>query len=51
MNLLMLFYMNIGHNQHEKEFNCEDVCEITSCFFDKLTEILKGVTNFYGIEY
>lgn len=51
MNLLMFFYMNIGHNQCEKNFNNEDICEITSCFFDKLTEILKRVTIFYGIEY
>lgn len=51
MNLLMFFYMNIGHNQCEKEFNNEDICEITSCFFDKLTEILKRVAKFYGIEY
>ena len=47
----MFFYMNIGHNQCEKKFNNEDICEITSCFFDKLTEILKRVTIFYGIEY
>ena len=30
-----------GHNQHEKEFNMEDICEIVSSSNDFINEIVK----------
>lgn len=30
-----------GHNQSEKEFNCEDVCEISACTHDIIHDIAK----------
>lgn len=30
-----------GHNQTEKEFNCEDVCEIVACSNDFINKVVK----------
>lgn len=29
-----------GHNQSEKEFNCEDICEIVACSNNFINEII-----------
>lgn len=34
-----------GHNQSEKQFNCEDVCEIVSSINDFINEVLKQYKN------
>lgn len=36
-----------GHNQEEKEFNCEDICEIVASSNDFINEI---VNQYLGIE-
>ena len=38
MHCLMYEY---GHNQNEKEFNCEDVCEISACTHDTIHRIVE----------
>ena len=34
-----------GHNQGEKEFNCEDVCEIVACSNDFINEVIDKYKN------
>jgi len=34
-----------GHNQEEKEFNCEDVCEIVASSNDFINEIVERYTE------
>ena len=36
------FMFEYGHNQHEKEFNCEDVCEISACCHDIIHKIVEN---------
>ena len=35
------FMYEFGHNQHEKEFNNEDVCEISACSHDIIHKIVE----------
>ena len=35
------FMYEYGHNQHEKEFSHEDVCEICSCSHDLIHKIVE----------
>ena len=35
------FMYEFGHNQHTKEFNNEDVCEICACSHDLIHEIVE----------
>ena len=35
------FMFEYGHNQNEKEFNCEDVCEICACSHDIIHKIVE----------
>jgi Zn-dependent peptidase ImmA (M78 family) len=35
------FMYEFGHNQHTKEFNHEDVCEICACSHDIIHEIVE----------
>lgn len=39
------FMYEFGHNQHEKEFNHEDVCEICACSHDLIHEIAEQYFN------
>lgn len=39
------FMYEFGHNQHEKEFNNEDVCEICACSHDLIHEISEQYFN------
>lgn len=39
--LMHSFLYEYGHNQHQKEFNFEDVCEISACSHDIIHEIVK----------
>ena len=35
------FMYEYGHNQHQKEFNNEDVCEISACSHDIIHQIFE----------
>ena len=35
------FMYEFGHNQHQKEFNNEDVCEISACSHDIIHKIVE----------
>ncbi len=39
--LVHVWLWEYGHNQHEKEFNYEDVCEIVTCSNDFINEIVE----------
>jgi len=39
--LVHVWLYEYGHNQHEKEFNMEDVCEIVASSNDFINEIVK----------
>ena len=37
-----------GHNQHEKEFNHEDICEIVACITDFIQEAVDRYMSYGG---
>lgn len=39
--LMHVWLYEYGHNQDEKEFNNEDVCEIVACSNDFINEVVK----------
>lgn len=43
--LMHCFLYEFGHNPWEKEFNAEDVCEISACSHDMIHEIVKKYFN------
>lgn len=51
--LMHVWLYEYGHNQDEKEFNNEDVCEIVACSNDFINEVVeqylnKNVTRLYA---
>ena len=44
--LMHVWLYEYGHNQSEKEFNCEDVCEIVSSGNDFINEIVRQYSNY-----
>lgn len=43
--LIHVWLYEFGHNQNEKEFNCEDVCEIVASSNDFINEVVKQYIN------
>jgi len=39
--LMHVWLYEYGHNQNEKEFNCEDICEIVASSNDFINEIVE----------
>lgn len=43
--LVHVWLWEYGHNQHEKEFNSEDVCEIVASSNDFVNEVVEQYKN------
>lgn len=48
--LMHCFMYEFGHNQQDRIFNNEDICEISACSHDIIHKIVENWENFYEKE-
>lgn len=49
--LVHVWLYEYGHNQQEKEFNCEDICEIVASSNDFINEVIEEYTRKQTMPY